>query len=357
MKQRLYIFSDTILQRKLNTLYFQTVIRDEEDEFYDEYENENEYFLAKEINIPSGDKKYIPVENVESIFAIGSVSFNSRFLYFLSQNQIPLHLINYRGNYAGSFVSAKRPYSGSILIKQVEHFNDSKKRLYIAQEFVDAAAHNTLANLKYHFNRGAAVVDYMEYIEELKKEIPNTQNINELMGIEGSIKKAYYDSWKEIFHYPVEFTKRIKNPPPDMINSLISYGNAIVYSICINEIFHTRLNAEIGFLHQPADAKLSLAFDIADIFKPIFTDRAIFKVINKNILSEKDFTVRNGFCRIKKDAKKKFSYEFEKRLIAKFSNRENGKRYSYKSLVRKECFNLINHINDEKIYKAYRSKW
>ncbi len=357
MKQRLYIFSDTILQRKLNTLYFQTVVRDEEDEFYDEYENEEEYYLSKEINIPTGDKKYIPVENVESIFAIGSVGFNSRFLYFLSQHQIPMHVINYRGNYAGTFLPREHPFSGSLLINQVEHFNNNDKRMTIAKEFVKAAAHNTIANLKYHFNRGAEVIDFMEYIEEMKKEIDNAENVNELMGIEGTIKKVYYSAWKEIFHFPVSFSKRIKNPPPDMINSLISYGNAIVYSICINEILHTRLNPEIGYLHQPADAKLSLAFDIADVFKPIFTDRAIFKVINKNIVSDKDFTTRNGFCRIKQEAKKKFAFEFEKKLITKFTNKENGKRYSYKSLVRKECYNLIEHINENKPYKAYRTKW
>lgn len=357
MKQRLYIFSDTILQRKENTLFFQTVVREEEDEFYDEYEHTDEYYLNKEIKIPTGDRKYIPVENVESIFAIGSVSFNSRFLYFLSRNRILLHVLNHRGNYAGTFTSSERPYSGSILLKQAEHFNNNHKRMIIAKEIINAAAHNTLANLKYHFNRGATLIDYIEHIEELKKEIYKTNTVNELMGIEGLIKKTYYSAWNEIFHFPVNFNKRLRNPPPDMINSLISYGNAIVYSICINEIFHTRLNPEIGFLHEPADAKLSLAYDIADIFKPIFTDRAIFKVINKNIISDKDFTVRNGFCRIKTAAKKKFAYEFEKKLITKFTNRENRKRYSYKSLVRKECYNIIEHLKGKQKYNAYKTKW
>lgn len=333
------------------------MVKDEEEEFYDEYEHEDEYYLQKDINIPTGDKKYIPVKNVESIFAIGSVGFNSRFLYFLSQNQIPLHIINYMGNYAGTFLPREHPFSGTLLINQVDHFTNNSKRINIAKEFVKAAAQNTIANLKYHCNRGAEVIDFIEYIEEMKNEIDDAENISELMGIEGTIKKVYYSSWKEIFHYPIDFNKRLRNPPPDMINSLISYGNAIVYSICINEILHTRLNPEVGYLHQPADAKLSLAFDIADIFKPIFTDRAIFKVINKNIVSGKEFFTRNGYCRIKKEAKKKFAAEFEKRLTTKFTNRENGKRYSYKSIVRQECYNLIEHLKGNKEYKAYRTKW
>ena len=90
MKQRFYIFSDTLIKRKQNTLFFETIKNDENEvtEFCKE-----EYFLNKSLLFPTGDKKYIPVENIESIFAVGSVRFNSRFLYFLSQNHIPLHVI------------------------------------------------------------------------------------------------------------------------------------------------------------------------------------------------------------------------------------------------------------------------
>jgi len=360
MKQRFYLFSDSLIKRKNNTLCIFSILKD------DENEEENCEILneLKEEYLTSGNKtdiytgkKYIPVENIESFFAFGSINFNSRLIYFLSKYGIPIHLFNFRGSYAGSFFPPQSCISGSILLKQTDYYKDYKKRIYIASQFVSASANNAQANLKYYNNRGKCLEEYINEIEILKEEIKTCSTVNELMGIEGIIKKTYYESWKHIFNYPVAFYRRIKNPPSDMINSLISYGNMIVYGVCINEIYMTRLYPEIGFLHEPSDNKLSLCYDIADIFKPIFTDRIIFKVINNNIITEKDFFVKNGFCRIKKEARKKFALEFEEKLKTKISYPGSSKRYSYKSIVRNECYKLIKHISNEEKYTAYKTKW
>ena len=40
----------------------------------------------------------------------------------------------------------------------------------------------------------------MRYIEGLKKKIPNAQEIDQLMGIEGNIRKKYYEAWSVIIN-------------------------------------------------------------------------------------------------------------------------------------------------------------
>lgn len=362
MKQRLYVFSNTFLRRKQNTLFFETVCSeqkvDEDEEFDEIHINEDEYYLSPNSEpMTNGNGKYMPVENIDSIFSIGTVHFNSQFLYFLSRNKIPMHIFNYRGAYAGSFVPAERMISGNVLIKQVDFYNNAQKRLFIAKQFVDGTAHNTLCNLKYHQNKKACLQDYIDYISEIASMINTARSIDELMGYEGMIKKAYYDAWKEIFVYPVDFNRRVKNPPNNLINALISYGNMIVYGVCINEIYQTRLYPEISYLHEPGDCRLSLSFDIAEMFKPLLTDRIIFKVINKNMISEKDAFIKNGTCRLSKNAKQIFSQEFEIKLNTKISLLNSDKRISYKGIIRQECYKLHKHINNEETYKAYKSKW
>jgi len=356
MKQRLYIFNNTILKRKNNTLFFEQIIK-EEDDFESINEIHDEYLIENTVLPETKCGKYLPVENIESIFSIGTIHFHSQFLYFLNKNQIPLHIFSYSGNYSGSFIPAERKLSGATLVQQTMHYIDFNKRLYIAKQFVDAAAHNTLCNLKYHNNRNANICDYIEYIEEVRKEIEETENIDELMGIEGMIKRAYYEAWNEIFIYPIEFYKRIKNPPNNLINSLISYGNMIVYGVCINEIYQTRLYPEISYLHEPSEARLSLSFDIAEMFKPLLTDRIIFKVINKNMISENDAFTKNGFCRLSKNALQIYTQEFENKLNTKIKIAGIEKRVSYRRIIREECYKLLKHVKNEEIYKAYKSKW
>lgn len=363
MKQNIYLFSDSLIKRKDSTIMVDRICQTENAEddidvdFDIDQQFKKELLLGEEALLPSGDKKYIPVENIESIFTFGSVHFNTRFLYFLSQSKIPMHIFSYNGNYSGSFFPAETNLSGSTLVNQVSFYTHQQKRLEIAQQFVYGAISNGLANLNYHFNRGAHLSDFIEQLLEIRSYINNSQSIEELMGLEGTSKKVYYSAWRHIFAYPIDFTQRIKNPPNNLVNALISYGNMIVYSVCANEIYHTRLYPEVGFLHQPGEGRTSLSFDIAEIFKPLLTDRAIFKLINKNVISEKDAIVKNGKCYLKKKAKQAFVAEIQDKLMTKIQVDGKDVRYTYRRIIREECHKLLKHINENENYKPFISKW
>ena len=60
------------------------------------------------------------------------------------------------------------------------------------------------------------------------------------VGIEGNIRKNYYASWNVIIDQEIQFDKRIMHPPDNMINSLISFVNSLVYAKVLSEIYHTQ---------------------------------------------------------------------------------------------------------------------
>ena len=82
---------------------------------------------------------------------------------------------------------------------------------------------------------------------------------------------------------------RSRQPPKNMINSLISFGNSMMYSTVLTELYNTQLNPTISYLHEPSERRFSLSLDLSEIFKPIFVDRLIFYMVNKRMLSKKDF--------------------------------------------------------------------
>ncbi|MCJ8342418.1 MAG: CRISPR-associated endonuclease Cas1 [Cetobacterium sp.] len=108
-----------------------------------------------------------------------------------------------------------------------------------------------LRNVKYYKNRGRDLEKEILEIEYLKNKIKETKDTKELMGIEGNIRKIYYDSWNKIFNKDVEFEKRVKRPPDNMVNTLISFINILVYTAVLSEIYKTQLNPTISFLHSP----------------------------------------------------------------------------------------------------------
>ena len=330
MKQSYYLYKSGRLQRKDNTL---------------------------EIVYKDNTKKSIPVERVDDIYVMTEFDFNTSLLNFLSQFGINIHFFNYYGFYTGTYYPKELLVSGKLLIKQVEHYNDKEKRLNIAKAFIEAASYNIYRNLTYYNNRGKDLKDYMKEIDFLRKQIKLCKDVPELMGIEGNIRKVYYDSWNIIINQDIAFEKRVKNPPDNAINSLISYVNTIIYTRVLSEIYKTQLNPTISYLHEPSERRFSLCLDIAEIFKPIIADRLIFSMLNKRQITEKDFEEGLNFTYIKDEARKNITREIDLRLQTKIKHKKLDREVSYEYLMRLEVYKLIKHLLEDEEYEGFKMWW
>ena len=82
----------------------------------------------------------------------------------------------------------------------------------------------------------------MDIIKSFQFEIDNMKSVNEVMGIEGNIRKTYYSAWNKLINQEIDFEKRVKRPPDNIINTLISFINSLIYTTCLSEIYKTQLN-------------------------------------------------------------------------------------------------------------------
>jgi CRISPR-associated protein Cas1 len=168
----------------------------------------------------NGESKNLKVEVTDEIYLFGEVNLNTKVLNFLSQNGIILHVFNYYGYYSGSYYPRETNVSGYLLVNQVKHYDNYEKRLIIAKKILSSSAHNIYRNLRYYNGRGVDLEEIMNQIESLANMIDKSNTIGEIMGIEGNIRKIYYSSWNNIIKQDIEFDKRVKRPPDNMINSL-----------------------------------------------------------------------------------------------------------------------------------------
>ena len=303
-------------------------------------------------------KKDIPIERVYDLYIFSTVSINSTLLSFLSQKGICVHFYNYYDFYIGSFYPKETLVSGSLLVKQVEKYQEYESRLLIAQQIIEAASYNILRNLKYYNSRDKDLKQYIMQIEELRKEIYSTRNISSLMSVEGNIRKVYYESWKIIIDQDIDFEKRVKRPPDNLVNTLISFMNTIIYTKTLSEIYRTQLNPTISYLHEPSDKRFSLCLDLSEVFKPLIVDRTIFSLLNKNMITENDFyTDDGGYYRMKDSTIKVVVSALENTLTRSIKHKDLNRSVSYKHLIRLEAYKLIKHIIDEKIYEGFKIWW
>ena len=217
-------------------------------------------------------KRPVPIEDVESFYLFGEMDLNTKLLNFLARHKVPLHIFNYYGFYSGTFYPRQEINSGYLLVRQVEHYAHPQKRLTIAKLLIDGASFNILKNLRYYgaASRGRDMSTVITAIEGLRLQIVTAKDIATLMGVEGQIRQLYYSAWPIILTPSwAEFTKRVKRPPDNPINALISFGNSLCYTLALGEIYRTPLSPLISFLHEPGERRYSLALDMAEIFKPI----------------------------------------------------------------------------------------
>ncbi|MFA5512080.1 MAG: type I-B CRISPR-associated endonuclease Cas1b [Candidatus Kapaibacterium sp.] len=357
MKRMYYIFTPGKLKRKENTVFY---VPFKYVEAQDDENLQNDILLSidsdTEETLPSS-KMVIPVQDIDSFYIMTEASFNTKFLDFCSANRIPVHFFNYYGFYTGTFYPKEYLVSGSLLVNQVKHYSNKNKRLEIATKFVEGAAFNLNKNLKYYNKRNRDLQAQIDTIEGFMPDIPNVGSVEELMGIEGNIRKVYYTAFEEILGNEFELISRKYNPPTNPLNALISYSNMMVYTTVLSEIYRTQLNPTISFLHEPGERRFSLSLDIAEIFKPLLADRIIFKMLNNHQLHTNDFESKLNGCYLKEKGRKEFIKEYDEKLKTTIKHRKLNKEVTYRRIIRLECYKLIKHLIGDTEYEPFKIWW
>ncbi len=330
MKKTIYIFSSGELSRKDNTLFFET----------------------------EEGRRFIPVEDTGEIMIFGEVTVNKKLLEFLSVKEIVLHFFNYHGYYMGTYYPREHLNSGFMTLRQAEHYLAEEKRLDIAKEFVRGSAKNIRQVLKYYNGREKDVADRLNAVENLIEPIDDCKDTSTLMAVEGNIRDHYYQAFDAIVGNPdFVFQSRSRRPPKNFLNTLISFGNSLMYTICLSEIYKTHLDPRIGYLHSTNFRRFTLNLDVAEIFKPIIVDRLIFSLLGKKMITKGDFDRITEGVMMKEKARKCFVENLDEKLKTTIKHREIGRPVSYRRLIRLELYKLEKYLMGEKEYQAFVARW
>jgi len=300
---------------------------------------------------------YIPIEDTREIYCLSEVSFNTKFLDFISRARITLHLFNYHGNYSGTFYPKEALISGDLTIKQSLTFiND---RLSIAKNIVQGIALN-IYEVLYHYYRHDKK-ELKSTLDWIKNEVPRFLEkeitIEQIMFIEGQIWMKFYASFVHFLPEDFVMNKRVKRPPDNPINALISFGNTLLYTKTISSIYHTHLNQSISFLHSPSEGRFSLSLDLSEVFKPIIVFRTIFDLVGRKQLQvAKHFDKNLNYALLNEEGKKIFINAFEERINETFLHPKLKRKVSYKQCLKYEGYKLIKHIVEKREFKPFNLK-
>ena len=305
----------------------------------------------------NGKNIYIPIENTKEIYCLNEISINSKLLDFFGKNNIVVHFFNFYGGYSGSFYPKNQYNSGKLLVKQVEKFKNN--RIEIAKAIVKGIGANIDEVLYHYYKHGKSEVkDCIDWIrEDLYKLVDKTENIKELLAYEGEIWMRFYSMFQYFINVDFILNKRVKRPPDNPINALISFGNTLLYTKTISAIYRTHLDQRISFLHEPSEGRFSLSLDISEVFKPVIVYKTIFDLVNnKRIQVAKHFEKSLNYCILNEEGRQIFIESFENRIESTFLHTKLNRKISYRTAIKLDCYKLIKNILENKEFIPFSLK-
>ena len=237
--------------------------------------------------------KKIHAIEVEQIIVFGNVTLTTPVINYVLEKGIDCVFCNSYGKFHGRLISNESKF-GLLRLKQMETVLDTDRKLEVAKKIVEGKLRNQRTIiLRYRRKENNPVLEAtLKTLEDSLRNIEVCDNNASLLGEEGAASAAYYRSFKNILNQELGFTARVRRPPTDPVNSLLSFGyTLLVYNIQA-AVSIVGLDLYLGFLHATEQSRPNLALDLMEEFRPIIVDSMVLWLINTQVMTLADCEIR-----------------------------------------------------------------
>ena len=300
----------------------------------------------------------IPVEMTDCVNIYSDIVFSSEFFRLAGQKNLRVNVFDAYGQCAGSFIPAEKKAINTAALAQLAAYCDPERRLAIARSIAAASIHNMRANVRHYSKRAAEPERFEQGLFVLKlahDEIGEAASVDAVLMLEARARREYYSLVNLMLpDADFDFRRRSRRPPADPINALFSFGNTYLYNAVAREIAKTPLDVRIAFLHGSLRRHENLNLDIADIFKPLIVDRAIFSLVNLESIDEArhfEPAPKRGVY-LNADGREVFLRRLRKTMASR--RKIGGERLSWWAILGRELAGLRAHLTEGTEYAPYR---
>lgn len=304
--------------------------------------------------------KVLPFEQVEGILVYGNASLSKECARVLLQEGIPVTFLSKSGKFFGRLESTKH----INIVRQRLQFQKGEDKAFclgLAKIILEAKVNNRIVVLR-RFNRhrnSEAVEDAVKRIIYLKNKIPYADELDVLLGFEGSCARLCFSAISNLLPEEFKFKGRSKMPPLDPFNSLISLGYTMLMYETYTAVVNRGLHPYAGFIHKDRTSHPALASDLIEEWRAPISDSLALTLLTSSGLKSEDFSVEpeNGGVFLTQEALKKYIHFFEGKLSTKSKYIENIEYHmSFRETVMHQAGALAKAIEagDPTLYEPLR---
>ena len=264
----------------------------------------------------------LPLHNLEGIVSFGYRGTSPALMGACVDRNISLCYLTPQGKFLARVTGKVR---GNVILRkqQYDTGKDEEKSLTIAKTCILGKVYNS------HWVLERAVRDHAMQIDaekvkaasmQLKASLERIQNCtskDQLRGYEGEAASIYFGVFNELIlqqKKDFQFQGRTKRPPMDTVNAMLSFAYTLLTNQIMSALECVGLDPCVGYLHTERPGRSSLALDMVEELRSVMADRFVLSLINKKIISGKNFTKKeNGAVLMDDELRKKFLTEWQNR--------------------------------------------
>jgi len=308
-----------------------------------------------------GKKRKLPIaSNIEHITILcGGVSISSNALDYCMKNKISVDLFSGTGKHIGSFVSNRFMHT-SLWGKQSAMSVEEKSRLAVS--IISGKVRNQMNLIKYfhkyHKDSSNSLIDKFEEVIpafkdallEMKTLVGIDDYASELISLEAKCAEHYWAYVKELLiDDEVGFTHRERKGATDLVNSLLNYGYAILYSRVWQALLYRKLNPTCSVIHVPQTGKPTFVYDVIELFRAQAVDRVVISLIQK----KEPLNVHEGY--LDNDTKSLLVKNIMERINR--YEKYRGTECRFGDIINLQLKEIADYIDNGTKFKPYIAKW
>ncbi len=281
--------------------------------------------------------KVIPAIKVDQVLVFGNIQLTTQAMKFCLEKDIPVILLSSRGRYFGE-ISSFKITNVALHKRQFEMADNEALSLETGKAIIKAKINNSKVIIQ-RYGRKRKHMRFEPDVQKMNLMLNKVSSVvmrDELMGVEGAASARYFSALRILLGDGWGFTKRRKQPPPDPVNSLLSYGYTLLFYNIFAMVRMHGLHPYIGFLHKLRNGHPALVSDILEEFRASVVDAVVISLLLRGSIKKEDFILPGDSgspCLLKGDARKIFIRAFENKMNSSISHGPTGHQVDYRRCI------------------------
>ncbi|EAW34715.1 type I-D CRISPR-associated endonuclease Cas1d [Lyngbya sp. PCC 8106] len=294
----------------------------------------------------------VPLIKVEGIIILGRATISPAVVMELLERKISLTFLKKTGKYLGRL---EPELTKNIFVRKSQWAaaGESSQAIHAVQGFVRGKLknyRNTLLRRSRKYTE-LDLQDSITKIEQVIAPIDSKNSINSLRGLEGAGSAAYFGCFNQLINSNSGFSFQFRNrrPPTDPVNSLLSFGYALLRHDIQSAINIVGFDPYLGYLHVERYGRPSLALDLMEEFRPIIVDAVVLSAINNKLLSCNDFITEplSNAVSLTPEGLKIFLRLYEQKKQSKFKHPVLKRQCTYQESFEIQARLLAKYLMEE----------